>query len=180
MVNEESLKQKYSEMDTTDLLEIAKNKTTYTELANSVALRELKSRKIEPEVIAQYEPILNKINDITKQNSRVDLSISHKLLYFYIMWFPKARHYYSPDFSSNGYMLKDNQSNYYSFSGFGSLVATIVLINFLNEATLFAFLITWTLCFLLIYLFDINYNRQRQIDNIKKILDKDEIPWGFY
>ena len=174
MVTEESLKQKYSEISTSDLLEIAKNKTSYTELANSIALKELKVRKIEPEIIAQYEPILNKINETTKENCLIDLTISHKLLYFYVLWFPKARRFYSPHFSSSGHMLKDNQSNYYSFSGFGSLVATIVIINILNEPSLLAFFAAWAVCFLLVYCFDVNYNRQRQIDNIKKILDKGE------
>ncbi len=166
-------------MLTDDLLEIAKDKIGYTELANTIALEELKHRKMPSQEIAQYEPLDRKINAHTKENCLIDLEFPKKLLYFFVLWFPKARQLYSPNFMQNGYILKSDQSNYYSVLGFISIVTTLIIIHNLYYNSTVAFLVMWIALFLLSYLFDVYSNRQRQIRNIQKAVDSDEIPWGF-
>jgi len=179
MVTEENLSEQYSKMLTKDLLEIAKDKTGYSELASTVALEELKRRKVSSEKIAKYEPVARKINAPTKENCLVDLEFPKKLLYFYVLWFPKVRHFYSPNFMQKGYILKSNQSNYYSVLGFISIIATIIIVVSLYYNSIVAFLVVWIALFLLSYLFDVYFNRQRQMRNIQKAVDSGEIPWGF-
>jgi hypothetical protein len=179
MVTNESLREQYSKMLTEDLLEIAKDKVGYTELANTVALEELKRRKVASEEIAKYEPLARKINAPTRENCLVDLEFPKKLFYFYVLWFPKARHFYSPNFMQNGYILKSNQSNYYSVLGFISIIATFIIVGSLYYNSIVAFLAVWITLFFLSYLFDVYFNRQRQMRNIQKAVDSGEIPWGF-
>ena len=179
MVTKEGLREQYSKMLTEELLEIAKDKIGYTELANTVALGELKRRKVSSEEITKYESSAHKINAPTRENSLVDLEFSKKLLYFYVLWFPKARHFYAPNFMQNGYILKKDQSNYYSVLGFISIVATFVSVDGLYFNSIIAFWVVWTVFFLLSYLFDVYFNRQRQMRNIQKAVDSGEIPWGF-
>ena len=179
MVTEESLREQYSKQLTEDLLEIAKDKVGYTELANAVALEELKRRNVTAEEIDKYEPLAREIDAATKENCVIDLELTKKLLYFYVLWFPKARYFYSPNFMQNGYILKSDQSNYYSVLGFISIVATFVIVDSTNYNSSLAFFLIWIALFLLSYLFDIYFNRQRQIRNIQKAVDSGEIPWGF-
>lgn len=166
-------------MPNVDLLEIAKDKTGYTGLANTVAFEELKRRKVSPEEIAKYEPWVRKINAITRENCLVDLEFFKKLLYFYVLWFPGLWPYYSHSFIKNGYILKSDQSNYYRVLGFIAIVVTILITNRIHYNSLVAFLAIWIALFLLSYLFDIYFNRKRQMGNIQKAIDSGEIPWGF-
>ena len=177
MVTEESLNELYRKMSTEDLLEIAKDKIGYTELANSVALEKLKHRKVTPNEITQYESIFPKIDDDTKRNCLVDLEFSKKLLYFFVLWFPRARRLFASNFRQDGYILKIGQSNYYSVLGFIFVVASFIIASKLFY-NLTAFLILWIAFFFLSYLFDIYFNRQRQMENIQKAIDSGEIPWG--
>lgn len=45
MVTEQELQEQYAQFDTASLLEIATNKSGFTELANSVTLKELEKKK---------------------------------------------------------------------------------------------------------------------------------------
>lgn len=179
MVTEESLKGQYVNMSTDDLLGIAKDKVGYTELANSVAMDELKRRKVPVEEINSYEPTARKIDEATKENCLVDLEFSKKVLYFYLMWFPRARRFYKPYHKRDGYILKSDQSNYYSITGFASLVIACIVANKFNEDPLIPVLATWTALFFLFYSFDISYNRERQMKNIQQAIDSEEVPWDF-
>nr|WP_294944795.1 hypothetical protein [uncultured Mucilaginibacter sp.] len=177
MITKESLTEKYQKMATDGLLEIANDKTAYTELANSVAFEELMRRKVPVEEIKAYKPVLRRITRQTKDNCLIDLTFAQKLLYFFIMWFPKARYFYTPGFMPNGYILKDNQANYYLVLGFISFIisASVGLSNGLAAN----FLAIWVGCFLLSYLFDSLFNKERQKKNIQKAVEMDELPWGF-
>ena len=177
MITKESLSDKYMRMANEDLLEVANDKTAYTELANSVAFEELKRRKIPIEEIKAYKPVLRRTSQETKDNCLIDLSIFQKVLYFFILWFPKIRHFYQPEFKQNGYILKDNQANYYSVLGFISFIiaASVGLSNGLIEN----FLVMWAGCFLAALLFDNLFNKDRQKSNIQKAVEMDELPWGF-
>jgi len=179
MVTKESLNEQYVKMSTADLLEIAKDKTGYTELANTVALEELKRRKVTTEEIDNYKPLMRRISVLTMENCLIDLEFPKKLLYFYILWFPIIRGFYSPNFMQNGYILKQDQSNYYRILGAISIVATIIIANYICYNSIIAFLVIWIVLFLFSYLFDIYYNRQRQMRKIQKVIDSGEIPWGF-
>jgi len=129
--------------------------------------------------IMKYKPVASKIDESTRKNCLVDLEFSKKLLYFYVIWFPRARYFYRPDFMQKGYILKSNQSNYYKVLGFTSLAATVIIVYRLYYNSIFAFLTIWIVFFFLSYLFDIYFNRQRQVKNIQKVIDQGEIPWGF-
>jgi hypothetical protein len=135
-------------------------KTAYTELANSVAFEELKRRKIPVEEIKAYKPVLRRINQETKDNCLIDLSIFQKLSYFFFLWFPKIRHFYQPEFKQNGYILKDKQANYYSLLGMVSFIISISV--GISYGLVESFLVIWAGCFLAALLFDILFNKDRQ------------------
>lgn len=175
MVTEESLQEQYTNMNTGGLFEIIANKSGYTELAVSVAMNELKKRKIpEAEIRERGAVIHKKANKFWMENCLFDLSFSQKLAYYFILWMPRARVYYVENFRRNGYLLKNNQSNYYSVLGFASLMITLICSILSNS--LFLLFSIWPSGFLLSYLYDINFNKQRQIENLQKIKDEGELP----
>jgi uncharacterized protein YkvS len=90
MITKESLREKYIQMPNEDLLEIANNKTAYTELANSVAFEELKRRKIPVEEIKAYKPVLRRISQKIKDNCLIDLSIFQNYRTFLSCGFPRS------------------------------------------------------------------------------------------
>ena len=63
MVTYESLQEQYTKLEVFDPLEIYTNKEAYTELAQSVALEELKKRKVPKQDIDSYKPVLIERND---------------------------------------------------------------------------------------------------------------------
>jgi hypothetical protein len=60
---------------------------------------------------------------------------------------------------SDGYALKYQQQNYYSIVGFSLFVVSILSTNLYRES----FLYIWISGFLVAYLFDVGYNKNRQI-----------------
>jgi hypothetical protein len=91
MVTEQELQEQYAQFDTESLLEIAANKSGFTELANSVALKELRSRKVSEQEIRDYKPILvAKIDPLTRQNCLIDLNVFYKII-FYFVFIPRLR-----------------------------------------------------------------------------------------
>lgn len=59
MVTEESLQKQYIKMKTDDLLHMVANKSGYTQLAISVAIKELKSRKISENEITNQGIVIH-------------------------------------------------------------------------------------------------------------------------
>jgi len=55
--------------------------------------------------IMKYKPVASKIDESTRKNCLVDLEFSKKLLYFYVIWFPRARYFYRPDFKEQSIKL---------------------------------------------------------------------------
>jgi hypothetical protein len=172
---EESLHERYSNLETFDLLEIFKNKSGFTELAVSVAYKELKHRKVSEEEIRNYQPILiNKIDETIIHNGCIDLKFFYKVL-FYIIFIPKLRYHFTYNLRPNGYLLKLTQSNYYSVAGFAFMLLASLIVAYLN----IPFFAMWTPGFIIAYLFDICFNRERQIREIKKVIQQGEMPWGY-
>ena len=175
MVTEKDLQEKYAEFDTESLLEMTTNKSGFTELANSVALKELKKRKVSEQEISDYKPVLvDKIDPLTKQNCLVDLNIFYKVL-FYFVFIPKLRSYFTYNYLPNGYMLKQNQSYYYSVVGFSFCLISLMIMAYSN----INFFKLWCLGFIPTYVFDEVFNKNRQIKNLQKALDKDQLPFGY-
>ena len=80
MVTEKELQEKYTQFDTESLLEIATNKYGFTELANLMALKELRKRKVPDQEIKDYKPVMvNKIDPLTRQNCLIDLKFFYKI-----------------------------------------------------------------------------------------------------
>jgi hypothetical protein len=174
MVTEEELQEQYAQMETDDLLSITANKSGYTDLAIAVALKELKSRKIpEKKIKERGDVIYEQANKLWMDNCLFDLSFSQKLIYYFIMWVPRARYYYTNNFKQDGYFLKLNQANYYSFFGFLFFIGTFICGFTFNS--LFLRFSTWPVGFLLSYLYDINFNKLRQITNLQKMKDEGEL-----
>ncbi|MEO6849461.1 MAG: hypothetical protein ABI203_01955 [Mucilaginibacter sp.] len=174
MVTEEDLQEQYSKMETADLLGITANKSGYTDLAISVAMKELKSRKVpEKEIRERGDVIYKQANKYWIENCLFDLSFSQKVVYYFILWIPRTRKYYSDNFRQNGYFLKLNQSNYYSFLGFIFFIGTFICGFTFNS--LFLLFSTWPAGFLLSYLYDVNFNKLRQTTNLQKMKDDGEL-----
>ncbi|MBS1526339.1 MAG: hypothetical protein JST19_11860 [Bacteroidetes bacterium] len=174
MVTEEELQEKYAQFDTESLLEIATNKYSFIELANSVALKELRKRKIPEQEIRNYKPVMVKnIDPLTRQNCLIDLNIFYKI-FFYFIFIPRLRAYFTYNYAPNGYLLKLNQSYYYSVIGFSFLLLSTLIIAYSK----INFFILWCPGFIPGYLFDIGFNKSRQIKNLQEALDKNELPFG--
>ena len=175
MVTEDELQEQYAQFDTESLLEIVTNKSGFTELANAVALKELRKRKVPEQEIRNYQPALvDKIDPLTRQNCLVDLTIFHKVL-FYFVFIPRLRRYFTYNYSPKGYLLKLHQSYYYSVVGFSFCVLSFAIMEY-SGANIF---ILWCVGFIPTYLFDIGFNKERQIRKLQEALDKDELPFGY-
>ncbi len=175
MVTEAELQEKYAQFDTESLLEIATNKYGFTELANSVALKELKKRKVPDQEIRDYKPVVvNKIDPLTRQNCLIDLNIFYKV-FFYFVFIPALRRYISYNYSPKGYLLKLHQSYYYSVIGFCFCVLSFAIMEY-SGINIF---MLWCLGFIPAYVFDISFNKDRQIRKLQEALDKDELPFGY-
>lgn len=174
MVTEQDLKEKYSGMQTKDLLEITANKSDYTELAVFVVLEELKRRKIPLEEISSYKSAFtHEINRKVLDNYLFDLKIFQKLEFFTVAipLIRKKFHFQYP-FLFKGYVLKSQQGNYYLVSGTCFLIASAILSN----VSSIPFLIVWITGFILSYLFDIGYNKERQIADLQKKVEDGKNP----
>ena len=159
MVDRESLQEKYATLNTADLLEITSNKPNYTELAVAVALEELKKRNIPEVEIKSYISVLAyKPDQKTIDKYFVDLNIFQKLLnYSVIIPLIKRRFRSSDDvsFLMDGYLLKDQQANYYVVAGVIFAIIGAILSNVYNSS----FLIVWLSGLVISFLSDIGYNK---------------------
>lgn len=174
MVTEEELREQYVKMTTHELLLIVSNKSGYTELAISIAKKELRYRNVsEAEITNLSQIVHDQENKYWMDNCLFDLSISTKLAYYFILWFPKARYYFPNNFKQEGYLLKLNQSNYYSVLGVVFLILTLVFSMYSGSPLS---LTLWPLGFMLTYLYDHFYNKKRQIDNFQKTKEDGELP----
>jgi hypothetical protein len=108
MVTEQDLQEKYAGMQTDDLLEITANRPDYTDLAVSVALDELKRRKIPEGEIRNYKSVItHEIDQNVLDNYLIDLSFFQKLEFFtVIIPLIRKRFHIHYDFISTGYVLK--------------------------------------------------------------------------
>jgi hypothetical protein len=164
MVTKQSLQEKYSEFETGDLLEISSSKTIYTAVAISTALRELRKRDVPEDVIKNYKSVFSYIPDKEELEQHItDLNIFQKLLY-YILIIPQLRQILNGLFIEENCLLKSQQSNYYMVLSVSFLILTAILMNLYK----FPFLPTWLSGFIPGYLFDIAYNKQRQIIDIQR------------
>lgn len=112
------------------------------------------------------ENIIKKRKDREEQaltKAIVDLSIFIKAVsyFFFFLHFPRyGRSLLSFDPDS---ILKRQQANYYLVTAISFLIIAVIVANNYNVS----FLLLWCAGFGLSYLFDIFYNKQRQIDDIK-------------
>jgi hypothetical protein len=164
----EELQQTYSKLPTEKLLEILDRKFDYTELAVSVALEELGSRKVSEEEIKNYKTEqINKVETFIKKNISDDLTLLQKNL-FYFLWLPILNFAFKMNFGQDGYVLKLKQANYYSLLGFiFFMVAGIVSVIF--DLSDLSSLAIWILGFVQSYFFDEYFNRQKQIEKLRKV-----------
>jgi hypothetical protein len=171
MISRENLEKKYISLETIGLPEIFSNKDDYTELAASVALAELKKRQVPEEQINSYKPVFTQKNEPeVLTNYLVDLELWEKVAFF-IIWIPRLRSYFTYNFQSKGYILKSNQSNYYSISGFIFCMTAIVISNNFD----YPFFAMWVIGLIISYMFDILYNKQRQIDGLQKKVSEGKV-----
>lgn len=169
----DELKETYAKLSTEELLEILDNKFDYTDLAVSVALAELSSRKISEEDITTYKTAqVSKVVERVRRNISDDLSLLQKNLFFFF-WLPIITFAIKQNFREDGYLLKLRQANYYSLIGFVSFIAiTIATVSYdLSNLTSLAF---WILCFIPACFFDEYVNRKAQIERLRKELDRHE------
>ena len=174
LITLQELEDKYSKLETFDLLEIVANKPGYTELAIFAASEELKRRRVPREEIKNYRSVfsLQKDKVLQKANYLVDLALWQKLL-FYIWWVPKFRHELTRNFSPNGYVLKSQQASYYSITGFCIFMCSAAYYHKFSGIIILSF---WIGGFIPVYLFDVYYNKKRQIRIFEKTISEGKIP----
>ncbi|MBS1520628.1 MAG: hypothetical protein JST50_06510 [Bacteroidetes bacterium] len=174
MVTEEELREQYAKMTTDELLRVVSDKSGYTELAIAVAKKELRYRKVSESEIENLSKIVHdRENKFWMDNCLFDLKILAKLAYYFILWLPRMRYYYQNNFKQEGYLLKLNQSNYYSLLGVVFFILTIIVSA--STGALIS-LGVWPVGFIITYLYDLFYNKQRQINNFQKIKEEGELP----
>lgn len=169
MVTEQSLREQYVMLETDVLLEIVAENSGYTEFAVSLAMDELRHRKVSTEEIKNYRSVLRVIDPLVLDNYLSDLSLAMKLVSYFI-WFPRLRWWYTKNLSKNGYVLRSDQSRYYSVLGGIFLTCSIIFIWFS-----YSYLI-WPGGFLPVFLFDIYYNKERQIGFLQKKVEEGRGP----
>ncbi len=175
-------------MATEDLLQIVVQKGIYTDLAVEVAGRELQQRKVPIEVIKETKAPEDPYESLWLKNCLFDLNVAQKAA-FYFFWLPVLviHRYaymfnYKPvwlDFKSAGYILKGQQTSLYKITGAMFFALSIMLGNastFGNGEMIF--LICWVLGFIVAFLFDISFNRQRLTDKLETYKESGELPWG--
>jgi hypothetical protein len=163
MATEEELREKYTGLETVDLLHIMAHKNDYTDVAVSVASEELTKRKVPQNEIDDYQSqVVEQKKQVNTDNYFIDLSLFQKIgNYFLIIPLVKLRFRWlgMKSAMSDGYALKYQQQNYYSIVGFSLFVVSILSTNLYRES----FLYIWISGFLVAYLFDVGYNKNRQI-----------------
>ncbi|MDP4203059.1 MAG: hypothetical protein Q8861_10205 [Bacteroidota bacterium] len=178
MITKEELETKYAGLSNEELMEIAEHQFDYTELAVIVAFEELSRRKITEEDIQKRKTTLLAETDVfIRHNIDDDLSIIQKNLFYYL-WFPGFNFIFRLNFQDEGYILKLKQASYYSKFGFLFMIIAIVLSFILNFGS-FVILLIWILGFGVAYALDEKYNRQGQIKQLRRIMDRatrDETP----
>jgi hypothetical protein len=102
------------------------------------------------------------IRKITSPKYLIDLSFGEKFCYFFL-WMIMIR-FYRPYFLFNGYKLKSQQANYYGVLGFSFFFIMLGTLHLSNYACLYV----WSGGFILAYIFDVKYNRQRQINYLQR------------
>lgn len=172
-MNPDELKEKYANLSTEELLEMLDNKFDYTDLAVSVALEELSSRKISTEDITAYKTAqVSKVVERIRRNIIDDLSLSQKNLFFFL-WLPIITFPFKQNFREDGFLLKLRQATYYSLIGFTSFIAIGIASVSYNLSTITS-LAFWVLCFIPAYFFDEYFNKNAQIERLRKELSKEE------
>ncbi|QKJ30196.1 hypothetical protein HQ865_10620 [Mucilaginibacter mali] len=168
MVTEESLKERYANLDTAELLIIIADKGSFTPLAVSIAQLEIEKRGVSGDVIEQFEEEFEKLNRLHPEDYLADLKVWHKVVFF-IVWIPNFSSSIRRAVIGDGDILRAQQANYYMVTGFFSLFIAAGADSYL-PGTWFPAL--WATAFLLVYLFDRGYNRKRQEHDIQKRVDK--------
>jgi hypothetical protein len=165
MVTEEALRLRYKEMTVIDLLEIVANKGDYTEIAISVAIHELRNRNVSEDEIKNYHSVIAaRWPDALTDNNTEDLNLLQKVM-FYFLWIPRLRRLFTNNFLPNSYVLKQQQASYYSIAGFCILLLSRLSLRN-NSASIFIEILIAG--FAPVYIFDIIFNKSRQIREMEK------------
>lgn len=172
-MTKEELQKTYSNFSNQELLAIIDNKFKYTELTVTVALDELGKRNLSEQDIADYKDEQVKMfTKFVNYNIHDDLNLFQKNFFFFL-WFPLFTFPLKQNFREDGHALKIKQANYYSLLGFiFSIICGVISAQF-NLETLTTLAI-WIVSFLIAYTFDEFFNRQKQIEKLKKLLSSEE------
>jgi hypothetical protein len=174
MVTQEELQRTYAGLSTEKLLEMLDHKSGYTELAITVATKELSTRKVTEADVKKYEDKkVEEVNSFIKKNTVDDLTLVQKIV-FYIVFIP-LRFALKMNFREDGYLLKLKQANYYTYASLISLFFAAFISMFFGLGGTGSVII-WGLGFIPAYMFDEYFNRRRQIEKFQKIFNIDEHP----
>jgi hypothetical protein len=169
MITKESLETRYLKLDTLSLLEIISADSGYTPLAISVAIDELKRRNVAFELIEKQKKIsFYQPDPVLLAHCLIDLHFIQKLLFylFWLIWIPRFRFLVRINFREEIYILKLNQANYYSIVGFVFSFIAMAANQSIGDAAWFI----WFAGFIVAYLFDVGYNKQKQINKLESIM----------
>ena len=163
MLTKEDLQKRYESLSNSDLLEIIDNKHQYTDMAVSVALSELAKRNVDEEEIAKYkENQIIDFADTIDRNYIDDLSVWQKV-FFFIFFIPIFHFAFKIGFRRDGYILKAQQANFYSITGFLSLLAINITIFSLGFNDTFIML-GWAAVFFATLYIDLNIRRKKRLE----------------
>jgi hypothetical protein len=165
VVTEEELQRKFASYTNSKLIQIAISEDAYTDIAKAVAAAELRKRNITEDDIETYnDEVIEEMDSFIKKNTVDDLSLLQKNL-FYFLLLPIFLLAIIRNFEDDGYVLKAKQAGYYRLAGRGAIIisAIITLIFQWNELAILA---GWIAGFIIAYVYDEKFNRQKQIDRL--------------
>ncbi len=170
MVTKEDLQSKYDKLSTEELLRIIDDKHSYTDLAVSVAISELARRNVMEEEIINYKAKqMDELQQYVRANVVDYLKVWQKVLY-YVFFLPILNFPFKRNLAEDGYVLKLKQATYYSWTGFlGLLLAGVLTIGTGNITAL----LIWSVVFIIAYIYDEQFNRQKLINKLKRIFTQE-------
>lgn len=166
MVSKEDLENRFANFSNKELLDIIENKFKYTDLALSVALSELSKRQINAHDFENYKKEqINEWSNKFEKLTLIELSFFQKIL-FYVLCFSFLNFIFKRNLDDDGFELKLFQADYYSNFGIVFLIISVLLgsIKIFSDFVYVIFIIG----FVIAYLFDEYFNREKLIEIIKK------------
>ena len=163
MPTKEELSKLYAGYENEKLINIVINRINYTELAYQAAADELSKRKVSWAEIEKYkdEQVAETYGEFNKH--LLDELKNWQKVFLFVLFIPRFSYSFRKFISKFEYPLKYKQCKYYPICGFLSLILLVAISEIFNIENVYLLLIGWVGLFILTYMLDDRFNRQKLI-----------------